>query len=137
MARAKSTYDVDPGRGWVLFAGHDARARRLPEPDLRHRDDRQLDVLRRRHKYVFGEPQHLGLGARDRRCLQLITSYGVFTYAEWARWAGITFAGLNMIVQVPGDRQPPVLSIMIFFVDVIIIWGLFTYGGKDRYSLAG
>ena len=26
---------------------------------------------------------------------------------------------------------------MVFFVDVIIIFGLLTYGGRDRYSLRG
>ena len=42
-----------------------------------------------------------------------------------------------MLVQFLAIASHPFLSIMIFFVDVIIIWGLLTYGGKDRYSLAG
>ena len=31
----------------------------------------------------------------------------------------------------------PALSLLLFFVDVVIIWGLFNYGGRDRRSLAG
>jgi len=31
----------------------------------------------------------------------------------------------------------PFGSIMIFFVDVIVIWGLLMYGGSDRRSLRG
>jgi hypothetical protein len=29
-----------------------------------------------------------------------------------------------------------VWAIMVFFVDVIIIFGLLTYGGRDRHNLA-
>jgi hypothetical protein len=57
--------------------------------------------------------------------------------AEWARWAGIIVAGLNMIVQFVAVSSHPLISVLAFFVDVIVIWGLLTYGGKDRYSLAG
>ena len=31
----------------------------------------------------------------------------------------------------------PALSLILFFVDVIIVWALFNYGGRDRRSLAG
>jgi hypothetical protein len=49
---------------------------------------------------------------------------GVFARTQVACWAGvaITFVAI---------------SIMAFFVDVIVIWGLLMYGGRDRYSLAG
>jgi hypothetical protein len=31
----------------------------------------------------------------------------------------------------------PLISVLAFFVDVIVIWGLLMYGGSDRRSLRG
>ena len=31
----------------------------------------------------------------------------------------------------------PVWAVMVLLIDVIIIFGLATYGGRDRYSLDG
>ena len=56
---------------------------------------------------------------------------------EWARWAGIALASLNMIASFLAIASHPVLTVMLFFVDVIVIFALFTYGGRDRYSPAG
>ena len=67
---------------------------------------------------------------------QLITAVGVFRASEAARWAGVVFAAGNMIVQFLVLPAQPVWAIMVFFVDVIIIFGLLTYGGRDRHNLA-
>ena len=56
---------------------------------------------------------------------------------EWGRWLGITFAGLNMIANFFAIASYPALSLILFFVDVIIVWALFNYGGRDRRSLVG
>ncbi len=37
-----------------------------------------------------------------------------------------------MIANFLAIASHPVLSMMLFFVDVIVIWGLFNYGGRDR-----
>ena len=47
------------------------------------------------------------------------------------------FAGANMLVQALVLPAQPVWAIMIFFVDVIIIFGLLTFGGRDRHNLGG
>ena len=70
-------------------------------------------------------------------CLQMGIAYGVFSGYEWGRWGGILAAGASMLVEFLSISSHPVLSVMVFFVNVIIIWGLLMYGGHDRYSLAG
>ena len=67
---------------------------------------------------------------------ELIVAYGVWTSTR-GRWGGILFAGANIIVEFIAISGDPVLSVLTFFIDVIIIWGLLMYGGRDRYSLAG
>ena len=137
MARARSTYDVDPGRGWVLFAGTLLSLAGCLNMIYGIAAIADSTFFVNDIKYVFGNLNTWGWVLTIGGALQIITSYGVFTFAEWARWAGITFAGLNMLVQFLAIASHPFLSIMLFFVDVIIIWGLLTYGGKDRHSLAG
>ena len=137
MGRAKSTYDVDPGRGWILFAGAMLALagclNMIYGIAAISGSSFYVDDI----KYVFGNLNTWGWAMTIVGALQLITSYGVFTFAEWARWLGITFAGLNMVIQFLSIGSYPFLAIMVFFIDIIIIWGLLVYGGRDRYSLAG
>jgi hypothetical protein len=137
MARAKSTYDVDPGRGWILFAGTMLALVGCLNMIYGIAAISNSSFFLADTKYVFGNLNTWGWVLTVVGALQIVSSYGVFTFAEWARWAGIAFASLNMLAQFVAIANHPALSIMIFFVDVIIIWGLLTYGGKDRLSLAG
>jgi hypothetical protein len=56
---------------------------------------------------------------------------------EGGRWLGIAFAALNAFLQFLVLPAHPVWALMVFFVDIIIVFGLLTYGGRDRWSLAG
>ena len=137
MGRAKSTYDVDPGRGWILFAGAMLALagclNMIYGIAAISGSSFYVDDI----KYVFGNLNTWGWVLTVVGVAQIVISYGVFTLTEWGRWLGIIAAGLNMLVEFVATSSHPFLSIMIFFIDVIIVWGLLTYGGKDRYSLAG
>ena len=68
---------------------------------------------------------------------QLLAGIGVFLESELARWAGIGFAALNLLAQFLLLPAHPGWTLTIFFVDIIVIFGLLTYGGRDRRSLHG
>ena len=87
-------------------------------------------------KYVIGDLKTWGWFLTVLGAVQLVTAIGVFRASEAARWLGIGFAAANMIVQFLVLPAAPVWAIMVFFVDVIIIFGLLTYGGRDRHNLA-
>ena len=55
---------------------------------------------------------------------------------EWGRWLGIAFATINGFIQFLVMPAYPLWAVMVFMVDVIIVFGLLTYGGRDRHSLA-
>ena len=137
MARARSTYDVDPGRGWILFAGTMLLLVGCLNLIYGIAAISNSTFFVNDIKYVFGNLNTWGWVMTVVGAAQILISYGVFTLTEWGRWLGIIAAGLNMLVQFVAISSHPFLSIMIFFIDVIIVWGLLTYGGKDRYSLAG
>ena len=87
-------------------------------------------------KYVIGDLKTWGWFLTILGAVQVITAIGVFRASEAARWLGIGFAAANMIVQFLVLPAQPVWAIMVFFIDVIIIFGLLTYGGRDRHNLA-
>jgi len=132
-----STYDVDPGKPWLIFAGVMLAIvgvlnliygiAMIGNSTFFHEDTKYVLANLNFWGWVFA---CLGVG-------QLITVAGIYMEKEWARWLGITFAGLNMIANFLAISSYPALSLLLFFVDVIIIWGLFNYGGRDRRSLAG
>jgi hypothetical protein len=87
-------------------------------------------------EYVLGDLKLWGWFLTVVGVAQVVTAVGVFGAAEWARWAGIFFASCNILVQFLILPAYPAWAIMVFFVDVIIIFGLVNYGGRDRRSLA-
>jgi hypothetical protein len=137
MSRARSTYDVDPGRGWILFAGTMLSLVGCLNAIYGIAAIANSSFFVGQMRYVFGDLNTWGWVLTVIGFAQIAISFGIFMTAEWARWAGIIVAALNMIVQFVAISSHPLISVLAFFVDVIVIWGLLTYGGKDRYSLAG
>jgi hypothetical protein len=130
------TYDVDPGKGWILFAG--VMLAIIGVLNLIYGiaavSDSQFYV--QNVHFVISSLKTWGWFLIVIGAVQLLVAIGIFRESEAARWGGIAFAAINIIVQFLIFPAQPGISIMIFFVDVIIIFGLLTYGGRDRRSLA-
>jgi hypothetical protein len=132
-----STYDVDPGRGWVLFAGVMLGVVAVLNLVAGISAISNANFYVRDVEFVFSDLKTWGWILAVLGALQLLTSVGIFLNSDAARWAGIAFAGLNMIAQFFFLPAYPFGAIMLFFVDVIVVWGLLMYGGSDRRSLRG
>ena len=65
---------------------------------------------------------------------QVCAALGVFARQGWALWTGVGFAGINAVIQLLYLPAYPWLSLAIFAVDVLVIYGLVTYGGKLQES---
>ena len=68
---------------------------------------------------------------------QVAVAWGVWNLTEWGCWGGIAFAAVSLLLQFFALPNHPGQSVMVFFLDVIVIWGLLNYGGAQRDSLAG
>ena len=66
----------------------------------------------------------LGLGA-----LLLLSAFTLFTGSQFARWFGITAAGLNAAGQLFFLDAYPLWSVCMFAANVVIIYALATYAG--------
>jgi hypothetical protein len=133
----RSTYDVDPGRGWIIFAG--TLLALVGTLNLVYGIGAvgNSHVFVRNTEYVLGDLNTWGWIRIVAGAAQIIVAFGVWADTEWGRWLGVLLASLNMIVQFLAFSALPGLAIALFFADVIVIYGLLTYGGADRRSLAG
>ena len=131
-----STYDVDPGRGWIIFAGAMLALAGTLNVIYGVAAVANSQVFVRGAEYVLGDLKTWGWILIVAGTVQFVVAFGVWAATEWGRWLGVIAAGLNMIVQFFALPAFPARSILMFFVDVIVIYGLLTYGGRDRHSLA-
>jgi hypothetical protein len=62
---------------------------------------------------------------------QLIAAFSLFGGSEIARWFGVTVAGVNAIGQLYYVPAFPFWALMMFGVDILIIYGLVAYAGRQ------
>jgi hypothetical protein len=80
--------------------------------------------------YVFGDLKTWGWVVLILGVLQGLSSLGIFVKNQMARWAGVAFAALNAIAQLLNIPSYPFWALAIFTIDILIIYGLVTYGGR-------
>ena len=61
----------------------------------------------------------------------MIAGFAVLNKAPWARWFGIIMASISAIGMFTVIWAYPIWSIMIIAIDVMIIYGLAEYGGRE------
>jgi hypothetical protein len=68
--------------------------------------------------------------------LQFAAAFSIWAGGSFGRWFGIAVASVNAIAALLSIPAYPFWSLAIFAVDVLVIYGLATYGG-DRRVVAG
>lgn len=61
---------------------------------------------------------------------QVAAAWGIWAQHAWARWTGVAIASLNAIAQLMFISAYPWLSLALFTLDVLVIYGLVSYGGR-------
>jgi hypothetical protein len=79
--------------------------------------------------YVFSDLRTWGWITLIVGILLIVAAMGVFSGSGFARWFGIFAAGLNAIAQFGGIQSYPFWSLMVFTLDILVIYALAVYGG--------
>jgi hypothetical protein len=83
-------------------------------------------------KYVIGNLHTWGWVVLGIGAVQILVGWGIWRRNQVARWVGVFALALNAIAQLLMIPAYPFLSLAIFALDVIAIYGLVAYGGRPR-----
>ena len=82
-------------------------------------------------RYVIGDLRAWGIVIVVIGSLQLASAAGVVTRNQVARWFGVAALGVNAVAQMFFIPSYPFWSMIIIAVDVVGLYALCAYGGKD------
>jgi hypothetical protein len=63
--------------------------------------------------------------------LQLVAAFSIWAGGEYGRWIGVITAGVSAIGALLALPGYPFWSLAVFALDILIIYGLTTYGGRQ------
>jgi hypothetical protein len=66
--------------------------------------------------------------------IQYCAALGILVQASWARWTGVAVAGVNAVIQLVFLPAAPFLALSVFALDLLVIYGLIAYGGREAVS---
>jgi hypothetical protein len=126
-------YDFEErGFGWLLFA-----ATMLGLAGVLSVFDGIMALSRSKFygantNYVLADLRTWGWVTLIVGALLIVAAMGVFSGSGFARWFGILVAGLNALALFgsPTATAYPLWSLIIFALDILVIYALAVYGGK-------
>jgi hypothetical protein len=82
-------------------------------------------------RYVVGDVRAWGWAVLIIGALQLLAAAGVVGRNQLARWFGVAVLGVNSVVQMFFIPSYPFWSLLIIAVDVVGLYALCAFGGKN------
>jgi hypothetical protein len=129
--RSDSYIDYAPGSGWIVFA-----ASMLGIVGVWNAIEGLLaigksHVFTPTTTFVFSDLRTWGWILLIVGIVQVLAAFSLMQGSQWARWFGIAVAAVNSIVQLGWVQSNPFWGLSMFAVDVLIIWALAVYGGRQ------
>jgi len=126
----ESYQDDTSGYGWVLFAGIMlAMLATLNVIDgIAAVSSSTFFVANA--KYILSDLNTWGWILIVMGVVQGLAALGVWMKTPGVRWVGVTIAALNAIAQMFFIPAYPLWSITLFFMDILVIYGLVAYGSR-------
>ena len=124
--------DVDKGAGWLLFAGIMVVMVGILNViyGIAAIDNASFFVANQ--KYILSDLNTWGWVMLALGALQIVAAFSIWSGGSFGRWFGIGAASLNAIAALMAIPAYPFWSLAIFAVDILVVYGLATYGGGHR-----
>jgi hypothetical protein len=81
-------------------------------------------------KYILSDLNTWGWVLIALGVVQGLTAIGVWMKIKAIRWVGVTIAALNAIAQMFFIPAYPLLALMLFTLDILVIYGLVAHGSR-------
>ena len=120
------------GEGWVAFAGIMIAIVGILNfiYGLAAIDNSHFYV--REATYILSDLNTWGWVLMITGIIQFCAAIAIFGHVEWGRWIGILTASVNAIIQLIFIPSYPFGSLALFAIDILIIYGLVAYGGRQN-----
>lgn len=123
-------YDEPEGTGWVLFAAIMLGLLGIWNVIEGIAAISKAHVYVGNAHYVFSDLKTWGWIVLILGIALCLGAFALMGGSEWARWFGIVVAGVNAIGQLMFIPAYPVWGLLMFSVDILIIYALAAYGGS-------
>jgi hypothetical protein len=125
-------YEESTGAGWVVFAGV-----MLAILGTLNLIDGIAAVSNSKFfvndaKFILSDLNTWGWVLIVTGVVQLLTAIGVWMRTKGVRWVGVGIAALNAIVQMFFIAAYPWWSVLLFTLDMLVIYGLVAHGRRMR-----
>ena len=125
-------YDDTRGYGWVLFAGILLMVAGTINFIYGIAAVSGSSFYAAGQHYVISSLNTWGWVVMIVGVIQFAAALGIWAKSGWARWTGVAIASLNACVQLIFLPASPFLALSIFALDVLVIYGLVAYGGREQ-----
>lgn len=85
--------------------------------------------------YVFSDLNTWGWIAMIVGAVTILAAFAIPSRSQWARWFGITIAGLQGIAQLLMIQAYPFWSLVVFAIDLLVIYALAVHGRRTRMDV--
>jgi uncharacterized membrane protein (DUF2068 family) len=132
-AAASTGYDdYEEGYGWVMFAGIVIMIAGTLNIIYGIAAISNSHFYAANTHYVISDLNTWGWVIMLIGILQFCAAVGIWGKAAWARWVGVLVASVNAIIQLIFIPAYPFLALAIFTLDLLVVYGLVAYGGRER-----
>jgi hypothetical protein len=125
---------AEEGGGWLLFAGIMIVIVGILNViyGIAAIDDANFFVANQ--KFILSDLNTWGWIMLILGLLQIAAAFSIWNRGGFGRWFGIGVASVNAIAALLSIPGYPFWSLAVFTIDVLIIYGLASYGGASRRS---
>jgi hypothetical protein len=128
----RDSYESEKGDGWLVFAGVMLMILGVLNTvgGIGAIDNANFYV--NNAQFVVSDLNTWGWVLLITGIVQFLAALGIMAKNQLARWLGVGFAGLNAIAQLIFIAAFPLWAVALFAVDILVIYGLIVYGGRER-----
>ena len=130
--RGSPTYEYeDRGRGWTLFAGTCLMIVGGLNFIYGIAAVSNSRFYVRNTEYVITDLKTWGWFMIVLGAIQFFAAFSIWNRTTWGRWVGVASASVNAMIQLLAINGAPFLSLALFAVDILIVYALIAYGGRE------
>ncbi len=125
--------EEEAGVGWIMFAGIMLMIAGVLNViyGIAAIDNSKFFVHTTETQYILSSLNTWGWITLILGALQILAAFSIWAGGTFGRWFGIAVAGLSAIGALMAIPAYPFWSLAVFAIDILIIYGLAAYGGRQ------